>query len=67
MASARRTLAPANESRDYRVDSSLTPVWGGRGQQLYRGEDVGLDPDETVYAVDSITVDLCVSLLLWGR
>jgi hypothetical protein len=62
----RSTLADANESRDWRIWSDLAAVLIRRARKLYAGDllDVGLD--NTVYALDSSTVDLCLSLFDWA-
>jgi hypothetical protein len=64
---ARSTLAEANESRDCRIYSDLAQVLIGRARQLYCGEDLGLDLEGTVYALDSTTIELCLSLFPWAR
>ena len=50
---ARSTLAEANGSRDCRIYSDLAQILIGRARQLYCGEDLGLDLEGTVYALDS--------------
>jgi hypothetical protein len=64
---ARSTLADANDARDGRIYADLAMVLIGQARQLYAGEDLGLDLDATVYALDSTTIDLCLSLFPWAR
>jgi len=62
----RSTLADANESRDWRIWSDLATVLIRRARKLYASESLGVDLDNTVYALDSSTVDLCLSLFDWA-
>jgi len=63
----RSTLADANESRDWRIWSDLAAVLIRRARKLYAGDSVlGVDLDNAVYALDSSTVDLCLSLFDWA-
>ena len=63
----RSTLADANESRDWRIWSHLAAVLIRRARKLYASDSVlGLDLDNTVYALDSSTIDLCLSLFDWA-
>ncbi len=63
----RSTLADANESRNWRIWSDLAAVLIRRARKLYAGDSVlGVDLDNTVYALDSSTVDLCLSLFDWA-
>ena len=63
----RSTLADANESRDWRIWSDLAALLIRRARKLYANESaLGLDLDNTVYALDSSTVDLCLSLFAWA-
>src|SRR5487761_2497544 len=63
----RSTLADANESRDWRIWSDLAAVLSRRARKLYAGDSVlGVELDNTVYALDSSTVDLCLSLFDWA-
>ena len=63
----RSTLADANESRDWRIWSNLAAVLIRRARKLYAGDSVlGVDLDNTVYALDSSTIDLCLSLFDWA-
>ena len=63
----RSTLADANESRDWRIWSDLAAVLIRRARKLYLGDAVlGVELDNTVYALDSSTIDLCLSLFAWA-
>ena len=63
----RSTLADANESRDWRIWSDLAAVLIRRARKLYADDPVDdLDLDNTVYALDSSTIDLCLSLFGWA-
>lgn len=59
---ARNTLANANTVRDWRIYSDLAQVLIGIARPLYADEDLGLDLDNTVYALDASTIDLCLSV-----
>jgi hypothetical protein len=63
---ARSTLADANEVRDWRIWADLATVLIRRARKLYVNDDVGLDLANTVYALDSTTIDLCLSLFPWA-
>src|SRR5438552_11703661 len=63
---ARSTLADANELRDWRLWHDLTAVLIRRARKLYANDDVGLDLDNTVYALDSTAIDLCLALFPWA-
>jgi Domain of unknown function (DUF4372)/Transposase DDE domain len=63
----RSTLADANESRDWRIWSDLAAVLIRRARKLYASESaLGVELDNTVYALDSSTIDLCLSLFDWA-
>jgi hypothetical protein len=62
---ARSTLANANETRDWRIWSDISAVLI-RPRKLYVSDDIGLDLANTVYALDSTTIDLCLSLFPWA-
>jgi hypothetical protein len=62
----RSTLADANDARDWRIWSDLAAVLIRRARKLYCSEDLGLDLTNTVYALDSTTIDLCLSLFDWA-
>jgi Transposase DDE domain/Domain of unknown function (DUF4372) len=63
---AKSTLADANELRDWRIWSTLAAVLIKRARKLYIADDIGLDLVNTVYALDSTTIDLCLSLFPWA-
>lgn len=60
------TLADANERRDWRIWADLAAVLIRRARRIYSQEDLGLDLKNTVYALDSSTIDLCMSLFPWA-
>jgi hypothetical protein len=63
---AKSTLADANELRDWRIWSDLAAILIKRARNLYLQDDIGLDLANTVYALDSTTIDLCLSLFPWA-
>ncbi len=63
---ARSTLADANELRDWRIWHDLAAILIRRARNLYADDDIGLDLDNTVYALDSTTIDLCLALFPWA-
>jgi hypothetical protein len=63
----RTNLAYANERRDWRVFEALAQVLIRKARRLYAGDSNGLDLDEMVYAVDSTTIDLCLSMFPWAH
>ena len=62
----RSTLADANESRDWRIWADLAALLIRRARKLYVDQALALDLDSTVYALDSSTIDLCLSLFDWA-
>ena len=64
---SRNTLAKANENRDWRIYSDFAQVLIHEARRLYVDEDFGLELKETVYALDSSTIDLCLSVFPWAR
>jgi hypothetical protein len=62
----RATLADANERRDWRIWADLAAVLIRRARKLYASEPLGVELDNTVYALDSSTIDLCLSLFDWA-
>lgn len=64
---SRSTLADANETRDWRIYADFAQRLVVEARQLYAGEDLGLDLANTVYALDSTTIDLCLSLFPWAH
>ena len=64
---AHSTLAEANASRDWRIYSDLAQILIKKARRLYQGESLGAELEQTVYALDSTTFDLCLSLFPWAR
>ena len=64
---SRSPLADANESRDWRIWADFAQVLVGRARQLYAGENFGLALQQSAYALDSTTIDLCLSLFPRAR
>jgi len=62
----RSTLADANERRDWRIYAEFAQRLITEARELYAEEDLGLDLTNTVYALDSTTIDLCLSLFPWA-
>ena len=62
----RSTLADANERRDWRIHAEFAQRLIAQARALYAGEDLGLELDNTVYALDSSTIDLCLSVFPWA-
>jgi hypothetical protein len=63
---SRSTLADANEMRDWRIYADFAQVLIARARRLYQNDDQGLELNNTVYALDSTTIDLCFSLFPWA-
>jgi hypothetical protein len=61
------TLADANRERDWRIYYDLAQGLIRRARSLYHYEPIGMDLKETVYALDSTTIDLCLNLFPWAR
>src|SRR6516225_10792874 len=64
---ARSTLADANESRDWRIWADFAQVLIRRARNLYAAEPLELELSDTVYALDSTTIDLCLSVFPWAH
>jgi hypothetical protein len=64
---ARSTLADANESHDWRIYADFAQVLIGIARPLYAHDPIGVDLDQSLYALDSTTIDLCLSLFPWAR
>lgn len=62
----RSTLADANESRDWRIWADLAALLIAKTRKLYAEEPLGLELTNAVYALDSTTIDLCLSLFEWA-
>jgi hypothetical protein len=61
------TLADANRERDWRIYYDLAQLLIRRARSLYCNEPIGLELQQTVYALDSTTIDLCLNLFPWAR
>jgi len=64
---SRPTLARANQNRDWRIYSDFAQILINKARKLYANDSFGLDLNETVYALDSSTIDLCLSLFPWAH
>jgi hypothetical protein len=64
---AHSTLADANGARDWRIYADLAQLLIARARRLYANEPIGVELEQTVYALDSTTIDLCLSLFPWAR
>jgi hypothetical protein len=64
---AHSTLADANSARDWRIYADLAQVLIARARRLYANEPLAIELEQTVYALDSTTIDLCLSLFPWAR
>jgi len=63
---SRSALADANEERDWRIYYEFAQALIRIARPLYAGESIGVDISETVYALDSTTIDLCLSMFPWA-
>jgi len=63
----RNTLAHANEHRSWRIYADFAQILIATARALYRNEPFGVELSETVYALDSTTIDLCLALFPWGK
>jgi hypothetical protein len=64
---SRSTLADANRAHDWHIFADFAQVLIGRARMLYAKEPFGVELEQTVYALDSTTIDLCLSLFPWAR
>ena len=64
---SRSTLAEANEKRDWRIYADLAHSLIPVARKLYQDEDFGIELDQTVYAMDATTIDLCLSVFPWAQ
>ena len=64
---ARSTLADADESRDWRIYADFAQVLIAIARPLYAHDPIGVDLDQSLYALDSTTIDLCLSLFPWAK
>jgi hypothetical protein len=64
---SRNTLANANQVRDWRIYADFAQVLIATARSLYANDRFGVELDDTVYALDSTTIDLCLSLFPWAK
>lgn len=64
---AHSTLADANATRDWRIYADLAEGLIRRARKLYAHESLEVELEHTIYALDSTTIDLCLSLFPWAR
>jgi hypothetical protein len=64
---SRTTLAKANENRDWRIYADFAQILIEKARTLYADEDFGIQLNREVYALDSTTIDLCMSLFPWAK
>ena len=64
---SRSALADANEARDWHIYYEFAQALIGIARRLYAKQSIGIDLSETVYALDSTTIDLCLSLFPWAE
>jgi len=64
---SRTTLADANESRGWRIFADFAQVLIAIARPLYAHDPIGVDLDQSLYALDSTTIDLCLSLFPWAK
>ena len=64
---ARSTLADANEARDWRIYADFAQILIAIARPLYALDPIGVDLDQSLYAFDSTTIDLCLALFPWAK
>lgn len=64
---SRNTLANTNQVRDWRIYADFAQILIKTARRLYANEDFGLQLEQTVYALDATTIDLCLSLFPWAK
>lgn len=64
---SRSTLADANQKRDWRIWADFAQVLIRTARTLYADDDFGVQLQQTAYALDATTIDLCLSLFPWAR
>lgn len=64
---ARSTLADTNERRDFRIYQDVAQHLIQQARVLYQGDALAVELDQTVYALDSTTIDLCLSMFPWAE
>lgn len=62
----RSTLADANETRDWRIHAAFAEHLIAQARKLYVGDSLGFELENTAYALDSTTIDLCLSVFPWA-
>ena len=63
---ARNNLARANENRDWRIYADFAQILIHIARELYANEELGLELEQTIYALDTTTIDLCLALFPWA-
>jgi hypothetical protein len=64
---SRNNLSNANRQRDWRIYADFAQILIAEARALYAEDDLGIDLDATVYALDASTIDLCLSMFPWAR
>ena len=64
---SRATLAEANENRDWRIYADFAQILLIRARRLYLSDDFGVDLENTIYALDATTIDLCLNVFWWAK
>jgi len=64
---SRNTLAHANQVRDWRIYADFAQILITRARRLYAHDSFGVELNQTAYALDSTTIDLCLSLFPWAK
>jgi hypothetical protein len=64
---ARSTLADANDAHDWRIYADFAEVLIRMARPLYASDPIGVELDQSLYALDSTTIDLCLSLFPWAK
>ncbi len=64
---SRNTLAHANQIRDWRIYADFAQILIAQARRLYANDSFGVELDQTAYALDSTTIDLCLSLFPWAK
>jgi hypothetical protein len=64
---SRNTLAHANQIRDWQIYADFAQILIAQARRLYANDSFGVELDQTAYALDSTTIDLCLSLFPWAK
>jgi hypothetical protein len=64
---SRNTLAHANQVRDWRIYADFAQILISQARRLYANDSFGVELNQTAYALDSTTIDLCLSLFPWAK